>query len=81
MSAVPLTEQTRTDIAYLNEYVDFGANGSIVVTELLHKAFIEAAIKKDFDQAAHLQLRLVAEMVMCLEAVGAMLNGDRKSVV
>lgn len=75
MSAVPLTEQTRTDIAYLNEYVDFGANGSIVVTELLHKAFIEAAIKKDFDQAAHLQLRLVAEMVMCLEAVGAMLNG------
>jgi hypothetical protein len=69
------TEMTQKaiDTAFLREYVAFSANSPLIIADCLYDALIEAHRKKDFATVGHLQVRLHAEMVACLETAGALL--------
>jgi len=70
---IKLTCQAKIDAAYLREYVAFGASAPITVGECLYKALLDAHGRQAFESVAHLQLRLLSEMIMCLEMFGALL--------
>jgi len=68
-----MTHKT-TDTAFLREYVAFSSSGPLIIADCLYDALIEAHRKKDFATVGHLQVRLHAEMVACLETAGALLR-------
>jgi hypothetical protein len=67
-----MTHKT-TDTAFLREYVAFSSSGPLIIADYLYETLIEAHRKKDFATVGHLQIRLHAEMVACLETAGALL--------
>jgi len=63
----------KRDVRFLREYASFSLDGPLTIAKCLHSSLIEAYHKKDFDTFAHLKIKLHAEMVLCLETIGALL--------
>jgi len=66
-----LTSNGKRDAGYLDEFCAFGSAGFEKATSVLHEAFTAAHGAHDYDTAAHLQVRLHAEMVMAMETAAA----------
>jgi len=63
----------KRDVRFLREYANFSLDGPLIIAKCLHSSLIKAYHKKDFDTFAHLKVKLLAEMVLCLETIGALL--------
>ncbi len=67
-------KQIDVDIAYLNEFIDWGSHGPAAVARCLHTAYVSEIEQGNPDSAAYFQLRLFSEMMQVLESAGALLR-------
>lgn len=71
-------KQSDLDAAFLREYAEFTSNGPIAIADALFEALSRAHAEDDYERVAHIQVGLHAEMVRCLESIGALLRAFTK---